>query len=77
MKITKLLKPHRKNCSALSAVKDGEWKSPWFFKETYYYHRWHHVGRIICNSTNCKAEIRVDMKEIEAQFKDWGIDNGK
>src|SRR5690348_2267041 len=70
MKIFKVIKRHKKNCSAVRMVKEGYWKTPWFFKEFYYFYTWHRVGRIICNSTDCEAELRIDIREIEEGYKD-------
>lgn len=70
--ITKLIKPHKKGCHSVKNVIEGTWESPWFFKEFYYFRRWHRVGRLVCNSTDCKAEMRIDITPIENQFKDWG-----
>ncbi len=70
MKITKLIHKHKKNCDAVRLYKEGTWSTPWYLKETYLYH-YKNVGRLICNSADCKGEVRVDLHEIEEKFNDW------
>jgi hypothetical protein len=74
MKIkSKLLTPHRKDCSAVKAVKRGNWGTPWAFLETiekrdaigrskeHGYRRW---WRVRCNDVDCPGVITIDEKSI-------------
>lgn len=77
MIVTKLLKPHRKDCGALGYVKDGLWSTPWsYFKEDALYldsrggkrgtgHRW---LISLCNVTDCPGKIMIREKELINQL---------
>lgn len=76
MKEIKVIHKHKKNCPALRQVKDGWWDTPWMIKDTYH-KGWKYCVRIICNSTDCKGELRVFASVIEKQFNDLALDDIK
>jgi len=76
-KLTKLVRDHREGCRALEHVARGWWSSPWFMNGGSV--RRDSIGRrvranasgqtwlrMICNCTDCDAEILVRRDGVEA-----------
>lgn len=63
----KLIKKHKKNCTALRHVQEGIWNSPWFIIEEHTWGRansptssgWRYWIWFRCSSNDCPAKIAV------------------